>query len=151
MAALGVSAAVESSAESPSDGQVRVVSWFFPSSKPRLIFTVAALSAASLLTSGFLAGLVGQGDHVLAETPRVAPTAKPTAVLSDDRPYPGAALTVRDQARYEEDVVWVQQRLAKLGYQVEVDGYYGPMTQQAVKQFQDNVGLRADGAVENKT
>lgn len=45
-----------------------------------------------------------------------------------------------------EEVRKIQQKLADLGYSVgSVDGVYGQKTQSAVKAFQRNVGLTADG------
>lgn len=44
--------------------------------------------------------------------------------------------------------VWdLQYRLKQLGYQVSVDGFYGYQTYSAVKKFQKNYGLVADGVV----
>jgi D-alanyl-D-alanine carboxypeptidase/Putative peptidoglycan binding domain len=41
----------------------------------------------------------------------------------------------------------VQRRLVGHGYDVEVDGYYGPLTSAAVRRFQSDHGLTADGLV----
>ena len=41
----------------------------------------------------------------------------------------------------------VQNCLASLGYDVDVDGYFGPGTEQAVRQFQATYGLEVDGLV----
>jgi N-acetylmuramoyl-L-alanine amidase len=46
-----------------------------------------------------------------------------------------------------EDVRWVQEALVKAGFKVTPDGVYGPTTAEAVKQFQANLGLVADGIV----
>lgn len=48
-------------------------------------------------------------------------------------------------------VGWVQQTLMLAGYEVSVDFVYGSATVDAVKQFQESVGLVADGAVGPKT
>jgi hypothetical protein len=45
------------------------------------------------------------------------------------------------------EVKKVQQRLKALGYQVDVDGVFGPGTDKAVKKFQGDKGLTADGVV----
>ena len=46
------------------------------------------------------------------------------------------------------DVIVLQERLNSLGYNVgEVDGYYGRMTENAVKAFQEASGLYVDGEV----
>ena len=46
-----------------------------------------------------------------------------------------------------EDVKWLQAALIKLGYSVSVDGDFGNETENAVKQFQTDQGLGADGSV----
>jgi len=50
---------------------------------------------------------------------------------------------------YGDDVRLVQQRLVTLGYlpNGEIDGYYGPDTEKAVKAFQKAKGLKSDGIV----
>ncbi len=44
-------------------------------------------------------------------------------------------------------VVSVQTQLVRHGYEVEIDGYFGPQTQAAVRRFQADHGLEADGLV----
>ncbi|HET7734950.1 MAG TPA: N-acetylmuramoyl-L-alanine amidase [Nocardioidaceae bacterium] len=45
-----------------------------------------------------------------------------------------------------DDVLGLQQRLLDLGFKVgRVDGRFGPQTERAVKEFQRNVGIPADG------
>ena len=62
-------------------------------------------------------------------------------------------LSVQTPRLQGEDVRLLQQRLLELGYEEvgEVDGYYGPNTEQAVKNFQTDFGLIADGIVGQKT
>lgn len=45
------------------------------------------------------------------------------------------------------NVAWVQAVLYQLGYNVVVDGSFGPATQEAVKNFQSDNGLDVDGSV----
>lgn len=45
----------------------------------------------------------------------------------------------------------VQTKLNSAGYNVTVDGYYGPQTEQAVKEYQTKNGLTVDGIVGDKT
>ena len=43
------------------------------------------------------------------------------------------------------DVLWLQKRLYKLGYNVDRDGYYGPGTVKAVKALQERAKIAVDG------
>jgi hypothetical protein len=45
----------------------------------------------------------------------------------------------------------LERKLRKLGYKVKVDGSFGLVTERAVKSFQKNKGLKADGVVGKKT
>jgi peptidoglycan hydrolase-like protein with peptidoglycan-binding domain len=44
-------------------------------------------------------------------------------------------------------VYFIQQALVSHGYTVDVDGYFGPGTEQAIRDFQRNAGLEVDGLV----
>ena len=69
-----------------------------------------------------------------APRPAAAGTATPTENLSSlQRGQDGPA------------VQNLQERLNGYGYQLETDGAYGPATQSAVRDFQERVGLMADG------
>jgi len=46
-----------------------------------------------------------------------------------------------------DDVLEVQSALAKKGIPMDQDGIYGPLTEAAVRRFQQQAGLRADGIV----
>jgi GH24 family phage-related lysozyme (muramidase)/peptidoglycan hydrolase-like protein with peptidoglycan-binding domain len=65
-------------------------------------------------------------------------------------PYPG---TVLSQGRYQQthqadpNVALIQQALGKLGFPLACDGKFGPVTEAAVKQCQQQKGLPADGKV----
>jgi Putative peptidoglycan binding domain len=50
-----------------------------------------------------------------------------------------------------DKVEHLQSKLFDLGLLQDVDRYFGPRTEAAVKQLQHNVGLRADGVVGNST
>lgn len=55
-----------------------------------------------------------------------------------------SALSYGDQG---EEVAQIQTALSNLGYDVTVDGSFGPATANAVKQFQSAKGLEADGLI----
>lgn len=46
-----------------------------------------------------------------------------------------------------DHVKFIQNRLKKLGYKIDVDGSFGPASQKVVKQFQKDKGLEQDGFV----
>lgn len=48
-------------------------------------------------------------------------------------------------------VAALQNKLQELGFHLEVDGAFGPITEAAVKQYQDEQGLVVDGIVGQKT
>ncbi|MFB2978541.1 peptidoglycan-binding protein [Microseira sp. BLCC-F43] len=60
-------------------------------------------------------------------------------------------LQLRQPFMRGEDVREVQQALRKAGFNIEVDGIFGSNTDTAVKQFQQNQGLRVDGIVGQAT
>lgn len=59
-----------------------------------------------------------------------------------------SAFRIGDQG---SDVVAIQSQLVSLGYDVEADGDFGPATAEAVKEFQRNKGIQADGFVGDTT
>ena len=69
-----------------------------------------------------------------------------TALSSDDAA--GNALTIGAEGT---DVENVQKRLKKLGYMSKVTGYFGSITDSAVRSFQHNNGLKVDGKVGRAT
>jgi cell wall-associated NlpC family hydrolase len=59
-----------------------------------------------------------------------------------------SAFRVGDQG---SEVAEIQGELANLGYDVSADGDFGPATADAVKAFQESIGLEADGLVGETT
>ena len=76
-------------------------------------------------------------------------TAAPTATLT---PKPGTSTyaTLR-KGDSGTQVLAMQQALCKLGYSLTADGKFGAGTQNTVKAFQNDHGLKADGAAGNQT
>ena len=50
-----------------------------------------------------------------------------------------------------DDVKWLQAALTLLGYPLDIDGIFGPATEAAVMQFQQDHGLTVDGMVGSQT
>ncbi len=50
-----------------------------------------------------------------------------------------------------DEVILIQEYLIALGYELEGDGYFGELTDKAVKDFQDKNGLTVDGIVGDET
>lgn len=48
---------------------------------------------------------------------------------------------------HNDYVLFIQKQLNKLGYNLKEDGYFGPSTSNAVKNFQKSKGLKVDGYV----
>ena len=59
-----------------------------------------------------------------------------------------SAFRVGDQG---SEVAEIQGELSNLGYDVSADGDFGPATAEAVKAFQESIGLEADGLVGETT
>lgn len=118
----------------------------------RLIILVAAVSII------FLAVLVAvlQGDDEEADdpTPTVAPTE--TTAAPEAEAEAEASLRLPESGTLSEGdtgprVRRLQRALTRLGYDVTPDGVYGPGTTAAVRSFQGDAGLDADGAVGPQT
>jgi peptidoglycan hydrolase-like protein with peptidoglycan-binding domain len=84
------------------------------------------------------------------------PQIPPSPTLTISPPTPTATLPPLGRNLYlttprmqGDDVIMLQQRLLELGYSEvgEVDGFFGPLTDQAVRHFQQVNGLEVDGVV----
>ena len=65
-------------------------------------------------------------------------------------PWPGRELSHPPIMRGDDVRTW-QERLRELGYELEVDGAYGPQTAEATRAFQRDRGLTVDGIVGPET
>ncbi len=64
----------------------------------------------------------------------------------DDYTYPTRDLFYTSPVKTGDDVKWVQAVLWKLGYDISIDGSYGPATRDAIKEFQTDYRLTVDGS-----
>jgi peptidoglycan hydrolase-like protein with peptidoglycan-binding domain len=61
------------------------------------------------------------------------------------------ALPILRKGSQGQDVVRLQKRLNDLGFQLVVDGIFGPATEAAVRQYQKDYRLTVDGIVGPQT
>ena len=69
-------------------------------------------------------------------------------LVSSSVAFADSELVLGDQGT---EVAEVQGQLAQYGYDVMTDGDFGPATVEAVKSFQETVGVKADGVVDSVT
>lgn len=80
-------------------------------------------------------------------------TADPHHGGDDDRerhttpPWPGRIFTLRTPLMHGADVRMWQQQLASRGRTIEIDGFYGPQSEEVCRRFQEAHGLVVDGQV----
>lgn len=65
--------------------------------------------------------------------------------------YPPSYIIKYDTSTYSEDVVKIQKKLNTLGYNLDVDGYFGLQTKKAVISFQKENQLEQTGEVDELT
>lgn len=65
--------------------------------------------------------------------------AKNAAVLKSQKP---------NQYSYQKYVATIQQALQVLGYQIKIDGLFGPITTQAISKFQSANGINPSGTID---
>lgn len=114
----------------------------------RLLALVAGVSIVVLII--LVAVLQGDGEE------EAAPTTTPTETAPAPQPETEPTLTVAESGTLAEGdsgrrVRRLQRALAGLGYDVSPDGAFGPGTTAAVRAFQEDAGLQADGVVGPET
>ncbi|MFL6139838.1 MAG: transglycosylase family protein [Frankiaceae bacterium] len=87
---------------------------------------------------------ISSGSHRASRS-----TARPA--LTHGSPYAGVVLSTRFVSQYRSDVRAMQSRLLAKGYQLAVDGYYGPQTRSRVVAFQRAAGIAVDGVAGPQT
>ena len=120
--------------------------------------TIAGIVAAVLLAAGivillvFLVPLIGEYSHEASLTPTPLPPVPASVMMVTPDPAAPTAEPVLRKSAQGEEVTKLQNRLSDLGYyKSEVDGQFGPGTEEAVKAFQRANGLEADGIVGPET
>lgn len=111
------------------------------------ILLIVALAAFCLYYLGNVISLAPLVQYEKALTPSPSPIYGNTmsVTLAPDAP---TAVPVLKNGSTGESVLTAQRRLAELGYYTGgIDGQYGPGTASAVKQFQAQHGLDADGKI----
>ncbi|MGL5082039.1 MAG: DUF2272 domain-containing protein [Microcoleaceae cyanobacterium] len=82
-------------------------------------------------------------------TDSVEPPSEPPVDSGDVPPYPGYLLTYEpgETLSYDANVELWQQQMKDLGFEIDVDGLYGPQSEAIARQFQESKGLDVDGVV----
>ncbi|GAA5076735.1 hypothetical protein HNP84_007315 [Thermocatellispora tengchongensis] len=65
--------------------------------------------------------------------------------------FPGRVLEVTDPMMHGEDVETWQERMARRGWTIDVDGWYGPQSRTVCKGYQRATGLPVTGRVDRAT
>lgn len=109
--------------------------------------TEPADSAEAGSAEGSPNGETGDGNGAVAAPPPPTASGGPTTCASY-RSNEQLPLVTCDQGQF---VTSAQQALAAFGIDVDADGFFGPGTESAVRDFQDRSGLPADGVIGDDT
>ena len=111
---------------------------------------IAGIAALVILLGGLIfmttkvVSMIGEVQQEMASTPTPLPPV-PDTVRAD--PYPDLM-----EGDWGLDVEEMQRRLMELGYfRDSVDGQFGPVTKNALAEFQKANGLPANGVLDKKT
>lgn len=112
----------------------------------------ATTPATSADTSSTAAPPPTTSPATTVAAPTTAPATNPATTVPPPPPTTEACRVVglNETARSGDcgdTVVFIQERLTVLGFPVDADGHFGPLTESAVKDFQTSRGLDADGLV----
>lgn len=71
-----------------------------------------------------------------------------TGTNPDDYPFPERDIYYKNNTAMKgDDVCWIQAALREIGYDINIDGSFGPASRDVVKRFQSDNGLSVDGSV----
>jgi hypothetical protein len=90
---------------------------------------------------------LGRNDIVGRVRPP-ASASNPAPVLRNPHPVPTRLIRLQSPMMQGNDVRFIQWYLVnKFGYSLQIDGWYGPLTETAVRNFQRSQGITVDGIV----
>jgi hypothetical protein len=131
-----------------------------PRDRRPLILALAVAVVLVLVGVGIARLVSGDGDEEDATPTTTAPTVATeteTATTAETETAPAVTSTVSEDVTLKsgdsgDEVKRLQEALAALGYDVgEADGVFGAATEEAVKQFQADSGIEADGVAGPQT
>jgi len=132
-----------------------------PRDRRPLILALAAAVVLILLAIGIVRLVSGDGDDEDATPSTSAPATveetEPTTTAAETETAPTVTATVPEDVTLKngdsgDEVKQLQEALTALGYDVgEADGAFGAATEEAVKQFQADSGIAADGVAGPET
>ena len=108
----------------------------------------AGTAAAAI--RGLLPTLAARRAHNMPRVDALLPWLGPLA-LGDGRRPPRYAGVTKTGDQGKEDVRRIQARLRARGWNIGLDGHYGPETERVVRTFQRNKGLPVTGRVDETT
>lgn len=129
----------------------------------RVTRQLAKAGAALIVGAGMLLpGLAVAGSTAQTTMPSTSQskmqTSQPATTTAANQPAMQPKATTENVAKQvanmgyaNEEVMNVQQALNKMGFKLRVDGLYGPKTRAAVRSFQSQHGLTANGKLDQAT
>ena len=131
-----------------------------PTDRRPLILALAGAVVLILLAFGIVRLLSGGDDEgvtVTTSVPATVEQTQPTTTAAETETAPAVTATVPEDVTLKngdsgDEVKQLQEALTALGYDVgEADGAFGAATEEAVKQFQADSGIEADGVAGPQT
>lgn len=104
--------------------------------------------AGGKVLSGLVRRRKEEQELFLKDAAKTSTTAKKELEETSKNPYIKPTKTVKYGSKGAQWVKWVQWILKnRLGYNVDIDGKFGPYTRSYVRKFQKDYGLKIDGIV----